>query len=151
MHGGAGAILSVGLLRRIPLAWFEDCVTTTYTTGGDAMISICLWEAGFAMTAPDPLWHPRSLTMFDVGRSQQLDHEDIQPRIAHIMGNMLQALAGGCRSGLCKVCCRIAQLPALSCFDVACEAGWGLAWSCSTLQEPCQRCTTRFLLLQRRP
>ena len=44
MHGGAGAILSVGLLRQIPLAWFEDCVTTTYTTGGDAMISICLWE-----------------------------------------------------------------------------------------------------------
>ena len=42
MHGGAGAILSVGLLKRIPLAWFEDCVTTTYTTGGDAMISICL-------------------------------------------------------------------------------------------------------------
>ena len=44
MHGGAGAILSVGLMRQIPLAWFEDCVTTTYTTGGDAMISICLWE-----------------------------------------------------------------------------------------------------------
>ena len=44
MHGGAGAILSVGLLRQIPLCWFEDCVTTTYTTGGDAMISICLWE-----------------------------------------------------------------------------------------------------------
>ncbi len=44
MHGGAGAILSVGLMRQIPRAWFEDCVTTTYTTGGDAMISICLWE-----------------------------------------------------------------------------------------------------------
>lgn len=44
MHGGAGAILSVGLLRQIPRAWFEDCVTTTYTTGGDAMISICLWQ-----------------------------------------------------------------------------------------------------------
>ena len=44
MHGGAGAILSVGLMKRIPFDWFEDCVTTTYTTGGDAMISICLWE-----------------------------------------------------------------------------------------------------------
>ena len=44
MHGGAGAILSVGLLRRVPLEWFEDCVSTTYTTGGDALISICLWQ-----------------------------------------------------------------------------------------------------------
>lgn len=26
MHGGAGAILSVGLLRRISLERFEDCV-----------------------------------------------------------------------------------------------------------------------------
>ena len=41
--------------------------------------------------------------MFDVGRWQQLDHEDIQPRIAHVMGNMLQAIAGGCQSGFCKV------------------------------------------------
>lgn len=52
MHGGAGAILSVGLLRQIPLAWFEDCVTTTYTTGGDAMISICLWEVRLFFFTP---------------------------------------------------------------------------------------------------
>ena len=60
-------------------------------------------QAGFGMTAPDPRWHPRDMTMFDVGRWQQLDHEDIQPRIAHVMGNMLQAVAGGCNSGFCKV------------------------------------------------
>ena len=45
VHGGAGAVLSVGLLRRIPLDWFEDCVTSAYSTGGDALISICLWQA----------------------------------------------------------------------------------------------------------
>ena len=56
------------------------------------------------MSAPDIRWHPRDLSMFDVGRWQQLDHEDIQPRIAHVMGNMLQAIAGGCQSGYCKVC-----------------------------------------------
>ncbi len=55
------------------------------------------------MTAPDPQWHPRDMSMFDVGRWQQLDHEDIEPRIAHVMGNMLQAIAGGCQSGFCKV------------------------------------------------
>lgn len=55
------------------------------------------------MTAPDTMWHPRNKTMFDVGRLQQLDHEDIAPKIAHVMGNQLQALAGGCQSGFCKV------------------------------------------------
>ena len=33
MHGGAGAILSVGLLKSIKFEDFEACVTTTYTTG----------------------------------------------------------------------------------------------------------------------
>jgi hypothetical protein len=55
------------------------------------------------MTAPDPLWHPRNLTMFDVGRIAQRDDEDINPRIAHVMGNMLQAAAGGCHNGFCRV------------------------------------------------
>lgn len=55
------------------------------------------------MTAPDPRWHPRGMTMFDVGRAQQLDHEDIQPKVAHVIGNMLQAVAGGCQTGFCKV------------------------------------------------
>jgi hypothetical protein len=44
MHGGAGALLSIGLMRAINFEAFEDCVTTTYSTGGDAFISICLWE-----------------------------------------------------------------------------------------------------------
>lgn len=59
------------------------------------------------MTAPDPLWHPRGLTMFDVGRIAQRDDEPIQPKIAHVMGNLIQAAAGGCLKGACKVCpCR---------------------------------------------
>lgn len=33
MHGGAGALLSVGLLRAISFGSFEDCVATTYSTG----------------------------------------------------------------------------------------------------------------------
>ena len=60
-------------------------------------------QAGFGMTAPDPRWHPRNLTMFDIGREAQSDHEGIEPRIAHAIGNMLQAIAGGCQLGLCKV------------------------------------------------
>ena len=60
-------------------------------------------QAGFGMTAPDPRWHPRNLTMFDIGREAQSDNEGIEPRIAHAIGNMLQAIAGGCQLGLCKV------------------------------------------------
>ncbi len=55
------------------------------------------------MTAPDPLWHPRGLTMFDVGRIAQRDDEPIQPKVAHVMGNLLQASAGGCLKGACRV------------------------------------------------
>lgn len=55
------------------------------------------------MTAPDPLWHPRGLTMFDVGRIAQRDDEPIQPKVALVMGNLLQAAAGGCLKGACRV------------------------------------------------
>ena len=55
------------------------------------------------MTAPDPLWHPQGLFMFDVGEEAQADHEDITPRVARIMGNLLEAAAGDCTQRLCKV------------------------------------------------
>ena len=62
------------------------------------------------MTAPDPLWHPRGLTMFDVGRIAQRDDEPIQPKIAHVMGNLIQAAAGGCLKGACRVRPRLTLL-----------------------------------------
>ena len=62
------------------------------------------------MTAPDPRWHPRNLTMFDIGREAQSDNEGIEPRIAHAIGNMLQAIAGGCQLGLCKVRISLMQM-----------------------------------------
>jgi hypothetical protein len=37
MHGGAGGILSVGLLKNISFQAFEDCVTTTYSTGASIL------------------------------------------------------------------------------------------------------------------
>ncbi|KAK9836092.1 hypothetical protein WJX81_000611 [Elliptochloris bilobata] len=84
MHGGAGALLSVGLLRAIDFEAFEDCVLTTYSTGGDAFISICLWQAGYGMTDIDPFWHPSPMgrTMFDVGRVAQQDGQPVTGRIA---------------------------------------------------------------------
>lgn len=69
MHGGAGALLSIGLLRAIDFEAFEDCVLTTYSTGGDAFISICLWQvracimphARARCTLPDNLAAPSIL------------------------------------------------------------------------------------------
>ena len=62
------------------------------------------------MTAPDPLWHPQGLFMCDVGEEAQADHEDITPRVARVMGNLLEAAAGDCTQGLCKVRCSQANL-----------------------------------------
>jgi len=55
------------------------------------------------MTVPDPVWHPEGLHMFDVGREAQEDRDEIVSRVARPMGNLLQAAAGFCKIGLCKV------------------------------------------------
>ncbi|EIE26267.1 hypothetical protein COCSUDRAFT_39407 [Coccomyxa subellipsoidea C-169] len=52
IHGGAGAILSVGLMRRLNRTQFESCVLSLKSTGGDAFFTICLWRAGYAPTDP---------------------------------------------------------------------------------------------------
>ena len=44
MHGGAGALLSVGLLRAVDYASFAACVEGAYLEGGDSFISLCLWD-----------------------------------------------------------------------------------------------------------
>lgn len=41
--------------------------------------------------------------MFDVGPQAQEDHEEIVGRVARLMGNLLQATAGGCTEDPCKV------------------------------------------------
>ena len=44
MHGGAGGIMSIGLMRAVSLEFMERCTQSLYSTGGDAFISICLWQ-----------------------------------------------------------------------------------------------------------
>jgi hypothetical protein len=44
MHGGAGALLSVGLLRAVRYERMAACVEGTFLEGGDSFISLCLWE-----------------------------------------------------------------------------------------------------------
>ncbi|EIE25857.1 hypothetical protein COCSUDRAFT_46409 [Coccomyxa subellipsoidea C-169] len=102
MHGGAGALISVGLLRSVSYDHMHRCVHGAYSSGGDAFITECLWEAGYGMTNPDPLWHPRNLSMFDPCPAGPHPDDDILPKAAHTLGNLLSAAARTCH-GLCKL------------------------------------------------
>lgn len=55
------------------------------------------------MTNPDPLYHPRNLTMFDPSPPGPHPDDDILPKAAHTLGNLLAAAAGICH-GICKAC-----------------------------------------------
>ena len=44
MHGGAGALISVGLLRQVPYEHMHKCIQEAYSSGGDGFITECLWE-----------------------------------------------------------------------------------------------------------
>ena len=159
MHGGAGALISIGLFRQMPYEDMHKCIQQAYSSGGDGFITECLWEvclnlsmsagqhatgtrhsclpnckasqrcllrswqdpfmlsaaivhgferfhdlvqAGFGMTNPDPLYHPRNLTMFDPSPPGPQPDDDILRKAAHTLGNLLAAAAGICH-GLCKV------------------------------------------------
>lgn len=80
-------------------------------------------QAGYGMTNPDPLWHPRNLSMFDPCPAGPQPDDDILPKAANTLGNLLSAAAGTCH-GLCKVlplCQRISKPLAIYtqyCFSV---------------------------------
>ena len=42
IHGGAGAILSVGLMQRVPLKFMEDCMSGMTGTGKSSLPCIAL-------------------------------------------------------------------------------------------------------------
>ena len=65
MHGGAGALLSVGLLRAVPYERFARCVEGARLEGGDSFISLCLWEVRSFQGALTPCrWTWRPPTVF---------------------------------------------------------------------------------------
>lgn len=65
MHGGAGALLSRGLLAAVNLTQMVGCVLSTYATGGDSFITSCLWEQGFAITDPGFSFQHPGVRLFD--------------------------------------------------------------------------------------
>jgi len=72
MHGGAGGIMSIGMMRAVSLEFMEQCTQSLHSTGGDAFITICLWQAGYAVTDPGKsLFYP-DLQYFDPGPEDRL-------------------------------------------------------------------------------
>lgn len=51
MHGGAGALVSIGLLRRLRFDVMDACIQRQHDSGGDAFLSTCLWEVRIASQA----------------------------------------------------------------------------------------------------
>lgn len=67
IHGGAGAIFSIGLMQRLPIKFMEDCMATMTGTGGDAFLSRCIWKAGYAFTDPGYSFYHWEAKSFDPG------------------------------------------------------------------------------------
>lgn len=67
IHGGAGAIMSIGLMERLPLSFMEDCMAEMSGTGGDAFLSRCVWKAGYAFTDPGYSFYHWEAKSFDPG------------------------------------------------------------------------------------
>ena len=68
MHGGAGALMSIGLMERLPLSFMDKCMTELgRSSGGDALISVCLWKAGYGFTDPGYSFYHWEAKSFDPG------------------------------------------------------------------------------------
>lgn len=63
---------------------------------------IAVLQGGVGLTMPDPLWHPHGLSMFDPSPPGPQCDDDILPKAAYTLGNLLSAAAGTC-TGLCQV------------------------------------------------
>lgn len=65
IHGGAGAIISIGLMKAISYEWMEECLSKEQAPGGDGLLMACLWRAGYAVTDPGFSFYHPELRMFD--------------------------------------------------------------------------------------
>ena len=71
--------------------------------GADALLTICLWKAGFAMTDPDPLYHDKQhsrMTFFD----PDFQFPGPLPKAARLLKHLLHA-----KLGICSDTCQVGQ------------------------------------------
>ncbi|BDA41187.1 hypothetical protein COCOBI_01-8420 [Coccomyxa sp. Obi] len=65
IHGGAGAIMSIGLLQRLSFSEMEQCVKGVASGNGEAFLTQCLWAKGFAPTDPGFSLYRPAARLFD--------------------------------------------------------------------------------------
>ncbi|KAK9838036.1 hypothetical protein WJX74_010127 [Apatococcus lobatus] len=53
VDGGAGVLLSVGLMRALDLEAMQHCITTSHGSASDHIFTYCLWQQGYAITLPN--------------------------------------------------------------------------------------------------
>ena len=60
--------MSIGLMERLPLSFMDRCMSELKrSSGGDALISVCLWKAGYAFTDPGYSFYHWEAKSFDPG------------------------------------------------------------------------------------
>lgn len=62
----------------------------------------CVLQLGYAMTDPDPLYHPEGMAIFDPIPAPYGVDEHILHKASRFLGNLLRLSTGFC-SGLCEV------------------------------------------------
>ncbi|KAK9819548.1 hypothetical protein WJX74_009907 [Apatococcus lobatus] len=93
IDGGAGALLSHGLLEALNGSVFEACVTSGGGVAGDYLLTYCMWQAGFAPTYPSfnrmPRDSNRRHTLFNPGGLLDGHHK---PDRTSIVADLLAAV-----------------------------------------------------------
>eukprot|EP00887_Chlorella_sp_A99_P000326 scaffold13.g326.t1 len=101
VHGGAGQILSIGLLRRLKLREFEKCVRSrAYKTchSSDCIFTRCMWAQGWGYTDPGfTVEHPGTIrTLFDPWRGLSMTQQLREVSLGQTAG----ACGVECQAGL---------------------------------------------------
>lgn len=80
MDAGAGALISRGLMEKIPLSFMEKCVLDIKRAqGADDLFSRCLQQAGYAFTSPGHSFYHWEAKSFDPGPQ----HSQLLEKIFH--------------------------------------------------------------------
>lgn len=88
MHGGAGTLISVGLMRKVSYEFMEQCLWSEQAPGGDGLLMACLWRAGYGVSDPGFSFYHPELRMFD----------PVSQEGRQLLYAFTEGLSGGCDS-----------------------------------------------------
>ncbi|KAK9839187.1 hypothetical protein WJX84_009199, partial [Apatococcus fuscideae] len=104
MDGGAGALLSHGLMEALNATVFEDCVTSGDGIASDYLFSRCMWQSGFAPTYPSFDRMPKDIdkghTLFNPGGLLDMHHNPDRRAVVMDLLSAVEQKEGAC-SGPC--------------------------------------------------